>query len=392
MENLLEFKIEIVIATLSLALLAILVLIIILLKKLSELRKPAEDQTALSLLQGQIGELRNELARLESANQQRANERMLSFSDRVDSKLTQTLEGMNRQLGQVSQQLDTRLGEGAKLTQQAAQHTHERLAEAAKAIEGVTGQLASLGEANRHIFNMANNLQELQDILRAPKLRGVLGETFLADMLAQVLPPEHFHLQHAFNSRESVDAVIVFEQGLLPVDAKFPLENFQRMLKAPDEEQDKLRKQFLRDVKKQIDSIAKKYILPDEGTLDFAFMYIPAENVYYETILSSATGEQSLATYAAGKRVIPVSPNSFYAYLQLVMMGIRGLAIQNNAQTILTTLGQLHTDFEHIMDDYRKLGTHLKNAQNSYDGGSKRLEKLGRTLEAQKTLDEPDRG
>jgi DNA recombination protein RmuC len=212
-----------------------------------------------------------------------------------------------------------------------------------------------------------------------------MGELFLGDLLAQILPPEHFKLQHRFRSGEAVDAVIQIGNKFVPVDSKFPLENFRRIVDAQsDSERVAARKQFLRDVKKHVDAIASKYILPDEGTYNFALMYVPAENVYYETIIkeeASASGEERpLFSYALEKRVVPVSPNSFYAYLQTILLGLRGMQVEERAQEILNMLARLRGDFEKVQESFRVLGKHITNAQGAYGEGEKALAKLDAKL------------
>jgi DNA recombination protein RmuC len=258
----------------------------------------------------------------------------------------------------------------------------ERLDNAARVVGGVQRSLGGLEEANRRIYEVGKDIASLQEILRAPKLRGGLGEFLLEDLLGQILPPEHFTAQYAFRSGEKVDAVIKLGGSLVPVDAKFPLENFKRMLEPTDDE-DKSRgkRQFVTDVRKHIDAIAAKYILPDENTYDFALMYIPAENVYYETIVKDETVDgRSLSQYAMSKHVIPVSPNSFYAYLQAILLGLKGMRVEDRAKEIIHYLSRLQGDFTRFRDEFNLLGKHLGHAQSSYQSTDRRLEQFGQKL------------
>ena len=288
----------------------------------------------------------------------------------------QSLLMLQQQLNAMQQRLDAFGETVAKNLQDSTAQMNIRLDNAAKVVGDLrekVGQIHEVGKA----------AAELVNILRAPKLRGGMGELFLSDLLAQILPPEHFNLQHRFKSGEAVDAVIQIGQKFVPVDAKFPLENFKRVIEAPTEtERVAARKQFLRDVKKHVDAIASKYILPDEGTYDFALMYVPAENVYYETIIKDeASGdERQLFSYALEKRVIPVSPNSFYAYLQTVLLGLRGMKVEERALEILNTLARLRGDFERLQENFRVLGKHLTNASSSYTDTEKTMVKLDAKL------------
>jgi DNA recombination protein RmuC len=204
----------------------------------------------------------------------------------------------------------------------------------------------------------------------------------LEDLLAQILPPNHFVAQYGFNNGEKVDAVIKLGSSLVPVDAKFPLENFKRVLEADsDDERLRMRRHFLSDVKKHVDVIASKYIQPDEGTYDFALIYIPAENVYYETIIKDdSEGEKSLGQYALSKRVIPVSPGSFYACLQAIVLGLKGMRVEERAKEVVQYLSRLRGDLSKFQDDFGLLGKHLGHAQSSYQSTEKRLEQFGRRL------------
>jgi len=243
-------------------------------------------------------------------------------------------------------------------------------------------RLGQLQEATQSMVTIGKDISSLQDILRAPKLRGGLGELFLGELLKQILPEDHFQLQYTFRDGVKVDAVILLGQGMIPVDAKFPLENFRRIQQNQEGEEKQVKKSFIADVKKHVDDIASKYILPDEGTFEFALMYIPAENIYYETIIKDEFQSESIASYAIRKKVIPVSPNSFYAYLQAILRGLKGLRIERSAQIILESLGQLETDFQKCSDDFSKVGSHLSNAQTAYTRAVKRLEKMQDRLAA----------
>lgn len=260
----------------------------------------------------------------------------------------------------------------------------ERLDNAARVIQGVSKQLGQLDESSRRIFDIGKDMASLQEVLRSPKLRGNISELFLEDLLAQILPPDHYRMQHGFRGGETVDAAIVLKAGLVPVDAKFPLENFRLVVAATDDESRKAaRKTFLRDVKIHVDAIAQKYIRPDEGTFDFALMYIPAENVYYETIIkdTDGTADFSLFNYALSKRVIPVSPNSFYAYLQTILLGLKGMKVEESARDMLNALAALRKDFERFEEPFKLIGKHLENSLKQFAETDKRLGKLTGRME-----------
>jgi len=306
--------------------------------------------------------------------------------DQLRVQLSQALDNntqlVQQQLGQVLGNVNERLKENGEILERTQQNLGERLDNAARVVGSVQKSLGGLEEANRKIYEVGKDIASLQEILRAPKLRGGLGEFFLGDLLAQILPTHHFAIQHAFKSGERVDAVIKLGGSLVPVDSKFPLENFKRILEAAnDDERTRNKRQFINDVKKHVDAIAGKYILPDEGTYDFALMYIPAENVYYETIIKDGSEEErNLSQYALSKRVIPVSPNSFYAYLQAIVLGLKGMKVEERAKEIIQYLSRLRGDFGKFRDDFGLLGKHLGHAQSSYQTTEKRLEQFGQRI------------
>lgn len=282
-------------------------------------------------------------------------------------------ETVNQQLNQVTQQLQRSSGD-----------INTRLDNAARVVQEVSKGLGGLSEATKKVFDVGKDIASLQEILRSPKLRGGLGELFLGDLLSQIFPTAHYSLQYRFKSGEAVDAVIRLGRSLVPVDAKFPLENFKRFVEtATEEERKAAKRKFIGDVKKHIDAISGKYILPDEGTFDFALMYIPAENVYYELIIrdEAIDSDKGLLGHAFAKRVIPVSPNSFYAYLQTILLGLKGMHIEEQAQDILKNLARLSGDFEKFKADFELVGKHLTNTKTKYDDADKRLGKFGDRLQ-----------
>jgi DNA recombination protein RmuC len=284
----------------------------------------------------------------------------------------------------VTSQVNTQLGRVTEQLQKSTGDLNSRLDNAARVVQEVSKGLGGLSEATKKVFEVGKDIASLQEILRSPKLRGGLGELFLGDLLAQIFPPAHYTLQHRFKSGEAVDAAVRIGPNLVPVDAKFPLENFKRVVEtASEEERRTAKKKFIADVKKHIDAIAGKYILPDEGTFDFALMYIPAENVYYELIIKDEAldTDKGLLNYSFAKRVIPVSPNSFYAYLQTILLGLKGLHIEEQAQEILKDLARLSGDFDKFRADFELVGKHLTNTKSKYDDADKKLERFGDRLQ-----------
>jgi DNA recombination protein RmuC len=327
----------------------VLLLVVAVIWLVTRHRPPAADST-LALMQQQIEALRAQVA----------------------ESLAQNAGLLQKQLESVTQNLRSSSGE-----------INQRLDNAAKLYGELHNQLGQLSQANAQIQSMVKDVSALQDILRPPKLRGGMGEVLLENLLREILPHEYFDTQHRFKTGNIVDAVIRLKEGLVPVDAKFPLENFRRMLEAPDDEARRAaRKEFVRDVKKHIDDIHDRYILTEEGTFPFALMYIPAENVYYETIIKGEgeDADRALYTYATTKQVMPVSPNSFYAYLVTLSQGFRGMRIEERAREIIDHLNRLRVELERFGEDFRKVGMHLTNAQTRYGEAEKRLTRFEEKL------------
>jgi DNA recombination protein RmuC len=275
-------------------------------------------------------------------------------------------------LVKLSAQLSGRLDQMSRSIQEANNSLSQNLGSTVEVFGNVQKQLGSLQATNQQIVDISKNISSLQELLRAPKFRGAMGETLLEDLLSQVLPQEHYATQYRFKSGDAVDAVIRVGERLVPVDAKFSLENFQKMIEAPDEAlKASLRRKFIQDVKLRIDEISSKYILPAENTYDFALMYIPAENVYYEVIV-----KEEVFSYSASKKVIPVSPNTIYAYLQVICLGLKGMKVEENAKQILKSLSGLAMEFNKFREDFDVVGSHLNNASSKYSEAQGRAEKI----------------
>jgi DNA recombination protein RmuC len=288
---------------------------------------------------------------------------------------SETLATVKEELHQFASHMTQQMGQVGSGVQQQLQHVGQ-------VVGAVQGSLGKLGEVTQRVFDVGRDIAGLEQLLKSPKIRGGVGETLLENLLAQMLPREQYALQHAFATGDRVDAAIRIGERIVPVDAKFPLENFRRVLEETDEDKrGPLRRAFLRDVKNRVDEIAKKYILPDEGTFDFALMYIPAENIYYEIIVRDDSEEDSPAAYALARRVVPVSPNTFYAYLRVIVLGLRGLRIERDAQEIQARLGRLRGDLDKFREAFDVVGRHLTNARNKYDDAASGLGRLEGKLE-----------
>jgi DNA recombination protein RmuC len=253
-----------------------------------------------------------------------------------------------------------------------------RLETATKTTSAIHQQLGRLGQANAEILARANDLKKLEQALRPPKARGGFGELLLANLLRDRLPHDAYQLQYGFKTGERVDAVIRVER-LVPIDAKFPLDNFERLVDAETDDQRVLHERaFARDLKLHVDAIAAKYIRPDEGTYDFALMYLPSEGVYYELVAGKSG---ALLRYAHDKRVFPVSPTTFTSQLQVIALGLKGMQIEQRAHEVMAYVAQLQGDFDRFRDDFQVVGKHIGNAQSKFAEAEKRLDRFDSKLE-----------
>ena len=297
----------------------------------------------------------------------------------LDRGLSGIEDKLDRRLGELDTRVDRRLeGLDGRLlsTQQSTGRTATEIVDRLSKLDGTATQM----------LDRARDLARLEQALRPPKSRGGFGELLLGNLLRDRLPADAYQLQYTFRDGERVDAVIKVEK-LVPVDAKFPLDNFERLVEAEDAERALHEKAFARDLKGHVDAIAQKYIRPAEGTFDFALMYLPSESVYYELVCGK-TGE--LLKYAHTKRVFPVSPTTFTSQLQVIVLGLKGLQIERHAQDVMSYVAQLAKDFERFRDDFGVIGTHIANAQKKYGEADKRLERFETNLERSADWDEPE--
>ncbi len=331
-------------------------------KRFEEIKTDSSSQPMWSLMQQQMEQLRGQMGDGLNKNISLLNEQLRTINEQVNQQLQLVNQQLQSSSGQIGQRLDS----------------------AREVISKVSEKLGELSKTSEQIHEVGKNIATLQEILRPPKLRGGLGEQFLGELLSQILPSEFFTLQYSFSSGERVDAVVKIGDKLVPIDSKFPLDNFKRIVECKtDEERRTWQKVFYRDVRKHIDDIASKYILPQERTYDFALLYIPAENVYYETITKDeAPGqEKGILNYALNKKVIPVSPNSFYAYLQVIILGLKGLQIEKDALKIQALLSGLKKEIGGFQEDFQLVGRHISNALNKYEEARRRLDKFNFRLE-----------
>ncbi|MHC4617861.1 MAG: DNA recombination protein RmuC [Planctomycetota bacterium] len=295
------------------------------------------------------------------------------------------IAGQAAGLGLLQQQLEALkaaqdgIREALQKSLQTGQETISRnLQSSQQTLSRLNSQIGELQGTNKQMLQMQTDLKRLQHILSSPKLRGQMGEWSLENLLAQIMPKGSYELQYTFQDGKIVDALVRLEDYRVPIDAKFPLPSFEKVAQIEsEEEKTKLRRQLLSDVIRHIDKIASDYIRPAEGTLDFAMMYIPAENVYYETIVKYAGETKDVLQYALDKKVIPVSPNLLYAYLMTVVMGLHGLQIEKQAAEIRQNLKKLNSSFADFGGSWEILGRHLRNAHGQYDEGQKRLDRFG---------------
>ncbi|MFH1551780.1 MAG: DNA recombination protein RmuC [bacterium] len=302
----------------------------------------------------------------------------LLFNKKPKKEDNESMLMLQQQLNQLGQAMDSKLSESSRAAQ-------TQFGQSAKIIRDVTEKLTKLDDTNKQVIGFAQQLQSLENILKNPKQRGILGEYYLETVLKNVLPPKSYQMQYDFGDGNIVDAVIFIEDKIIPIDSKFSLENYNRIVQEKDDiEKVKLEKQFKEDLKKRIDETAK-YIKPNKGTMDFAFMFIPAEGIYYDLLVnqigSIKVNTRDLIEYAFNdKHVIIVSPTSFHAYLQTVLQGLRALKIEESAKVIRQQVEKLERHLRSYEDYMKRLGGNLGTTVNMYNNAYKEFNKIDKDV------------
>ncbi len=276
-----------------------------------------------------------------------------------DQTLVEWLKSMDKRLDNNNQEMNTRLNS------------------AAAAFASVQKSLGEMSEIGR-------SMHDLQEFLNSPKLRGNIGEQVLKELLSQFLPKNTYKLQYRFKTGSIVDAIIITGGGIIPIDSKFPMENFRKISKAVDDKEKKLiEREFINDIKKHIDTISTKYILTNEGTIDFALMYVPSESIYYEI-----ANESTLYDHATKKRVLAVSPMTFYAFLRTILIGFEGQKISQQAHKILDNLRSIQKEYEKTNESLETLSRHVTNSYNMMTTVTTGFSKLGQQIETTNSFGE----
>ncbi len=352
---------------------AIVLLLVLCVLIFVKLNKPKTESDGQALIQQQLISIQSSL-----------NQQLQSNSESITQSIKNTQDQQQQFIQTVNKLVNESSNQIVNIVSKQNQTLDTRLNAVNFSMKDLQQSQGRMEQAGEEVRKLAQDFVKFEELLKAPKLRGGLGETMLEEILRQVIPKSFYDTQYKFKNGTIVDAVIKLSHGILPIDAKFPRENFQKYYVTQDETQrNQFYKLFINDVKKHINDISDKYILPSEGTLDFALMYIPAENIYYETIIKwdSASNDETLLEYSRKKKVVPVSPNTFYSHLQIIAIGFKGMEVESNAKIILQTLDQLKGDLNRFIDDYNVIGRHLQNAKNKYDEAAREIDKFKSTLD-----------
>ncbi len=335
-------------------------------QKLTDLRKGSTDDKSMLMMQQRMGQM-SEIMDHKLSEINKITKGQLKDSNQVFQEMS---KGLSKESRSLFEQINTQFNEMAK-------HSNQSIRE-------VTEKLTKLDETNKQVVNFSSQLKDLQDILRNPKQRGVLGEYFLEETLKNVLPPHNFQMQYRFKNGEAVDAAIFVKDKVIPVDSKFSLEKYEQLLKCRKEDREKIGREFKQDLKNRIDETSK-YIRPKEKTTDFAFMFIPSESIYYDLLINKVGMAKSvsrdLIEYAfKEKHVVIVSPTSFLAYLQTVLQGLRSLQIEESAKHIQKNVEKLGRHLKGYEDFFGKVGGSLSTTVNHYNNASKELGKIDKDV------------
>lgn len=308
----------------------------------------------------QLIDLKNEITELKTKQLESQNLAL----QRQQELFNETQKNMSNQLNDIMKIVNDNMTNSQKNMNSQMNNTEKLYGEIQK-------KMGNLESSTQNINHIAKDISSLQNILKSPKLRGNIGEFFLENLLKQIFPKENYDTQYSFKNGTTVDAIIKLSGKIISIDSKFPLESFQRLIEARDNEENvkPKKREFIKSVKERVDEIASKYINPEEGTFDFAMMYIPAENVFYEIFLNDSyfDCEFELFNYCINKNVIPVSPNSFYAYLMVIVFGLKGLKIERETQEIIGEFSKIQAKYASFLKNLKLTAKHMKNSYTNIE-------------------------
>ena len=359
----------------------------------NSLSKSMEENRAGS--NSQVNQLAGQMSQLTTI----VGKQVEQLTTSVDQRLGQSMAATDKQVSQLAQQISelSRIvggqveelrGSVEKRLSSFEGQLGGQLSEANKLFSSLKQDFGELKESSNNMLQIGKQINELQNILNSPKLRGNLGETLLEELIKQVIPQGFYEFQYTFKDGSKVDAIIRTSERIIPIDSKFPKDEFERYVNAETEaEKSSALTRFSKVVKTQIDDIAEKYIRPAENTFDFAIMFIPSESMYYELLMQD-NDENGAYRHAMKKHVVPASPNSFYAYIQAIAIGLKGMQIEKNAERVRDQLAQLENSLAKFSDHFDTLGTHLRNATNKYGDSHEALGRFKDRLQGIAKIDD----
>lgn len=350
-------------------------LLVTVVRLLSRSRPGDEAQRAIEGLRGELG------TRVEALDRRSADLQAL-----LTQQLTATHQILQERLGAQESALRDQLAQQTVSMQGQTGLLQKHMEGTQTTLSQVTEKMGALQQAATRMADLGRDMEELQRLLKSPKTRGMMGELGLETLLGDMLPKDRVVYQYTFSDGKKVDAMVRLDKGLLPIDAKFPMESFQRLMEASSEDRPRARKGLQDSVKKKVDDIAKLYIRPGEGTLPLALMYLPAESLYYETFISREKDEEDLWDYAYRRQVLPLSPGTLSAYLKTVAMGLKAAAVEQNARQVVELLATLERDVKAYRKPFEVLGSHINNAHKQYDESARSLQQFEAHLDRARQL------
>jgi len=309
-----------------------------------------------------------------------------TLHSKVSDELRSLDERFERRMNDMKTQVTEQMRSNTNFTQSSTKEVNDRLSTASKVIGALREKITAFEEGSKKITDIGKSIGDLTNVFKAQKMRGGWGEESLESLLMEYMPKDVLEFQYKYKSGVLVDAIVRFNDTFLPIDSKFPLENFIRLSETKsDDEKKAIKKELKKNIKKHIKDISEKYVSKEEKSLDVAFMYIPAENIYYESVIRDDE-DLNIKQYCYEKRVIPVSPSTLYAYIQIVLLGMKGMQVSKKAKDILNSIKTMESEFSRVIDSYSKIGSHLKNVNQRYSETEKHLDKFEARLQGSLAL------